>query len=43
MNWFDIINRYYKAGFYTNEQVRQFVSLGKITEQQYEEITGESY
>ncbi|MFS0822183.1 XkdX family protein [Bacillus sp. 1P02SD] len=43
MNWFDIVNRYYHAGFYTKEQVKVFVVQEKITVEQYEEITGEPY
>jgi uncharacterized XkdX family phage protein len=43
MDWFDIVNRYYKAGFYTNEEVQVFVEKGKITAEQYYEITKESY
>ena len=43
MNWIEKIERYYKNGLYTNEQVKIFVQTGKITEVQYKEITGEDY
>jgi uncharacterized XkdX family phage protein len=43
MNWPDIVQRYYVAGYYSEEQVKVFVSSGKITETQYTEITGEPY
>lgn len=43
MNWFEKAQRYYKAGYYTKEQVKIFVVSGKITQEQYEEITGEDY
>ncbi len=37
------IKRFYDLGLYTREQVAQFVVKGKITEEQYETITGEPY
>ncbi len=43
MNWFEKIERYYKNGLYTNEQVKVFVQAGKITEIEYKEITSEDY
>ena len=43
MNWFEKINRYYENRLYTNEQVKVFVQAGKITEDQYKEITSEDY
>lgn len=43
MDWFDLIKRYYGAGFWTKEQVGQAVSLGKITPDQYQQITEEPY
>lgn len=43
MNWFDIVSRYYKAGFYTKEQVKVFADNGKISTSQYEQITGDPY
>jgi uncharacterized XkdX family phage protein len=43
MDWFGLIKRYYYGGFWTKEQVAQAVALGKITPEQYQEITGEPY
>jgi uncharacterized XkdX family phage protein len=40
---FSIIKRYYTLGIYTNENVKVFVRAGKITEAQYQEITGQVY
>lgn len=40
---FKIIKRYYDKGIYTNENVATFVRAGKITVEQYEEITGDLY
>lgn len=48
MNWFDMVKRYYDAGAYNNDPtsdmyVGKFVANGKITEEQYTEITGTEY
>ncbi|WP_343101926.1 XkdX family protein [Romboutsia sp. MSSM.1001216sp_RTP31141st1_G3_RTP31141_220114] len=43
MDWFEKINRYYGKGKYTKEEVKVFVISGKITEDEYKEITGEDY
>lgn len=43
MNWFEKIERYYNNGRYTNKEVKKFVKLNKITEEEYKEITGEDY
>lgn len=43
MDWFTIIKRHYDAGRYDNAAVAVFVAAGKITEAQYQEITGETY
>lgn len=43
MNWFEKVKRYYNMGKYTNEQVKVFVKGNKITEHEYELITGEKY
>jgi phage uncharacterized protein, XkdX family len=43
MNWYKMIKRYYDMGKYTNEQMEVFVRGNKITEEQYEEITGVKY
>jgi uncharacterized XkdX family phage protein len=41
MDWFGIASRYYIAGYYQKEEIAVFVARGKITEAQYQEITGE--
>lgn len=33
----------YEKGYCTKTQLRRYVELGAITEEEYEEITGESY
>ena len=43
MNWFEIINRYYVKGLYTNEQIKVFVQANKITESEYKKITSKTY
>ncbi len=40
---FEKIKKWYNMGIYTKEQVKNFVKKGKITEEQYKEITGEDY
>ena len=40
---FKIIKRYYDKGVYTKENIATFVKAGKITAEQYQEITGEQY
>ena len=36
-----IVKRYYDKGFYSKEDVAKFVTAGKITAEEYEQITGE--
>lgn len=36
-----IVKRYYDKGFYSKEDVAKFVAAGKITAEEYEQITGE--
>lgn len=43
MDWFEKIKRYYDNGRYTKKEVKKFVELNKITEEQYKEITCEDY
>ena len=43
MDWFEKIQRYYKKGYYDNEDVRVFVQCKKITAEQFKEITGVDY
>ena len=40
---FKIIKRYYDKGFYSKEDVKVFVKVSQITEEEYQEITGEAY
>mgnify|MGYP002623675772 CR=1 FL=1 len=40
---FEKIKKYYDRGFYTKEQVANFVKKGKLTAEQYKEITGYDY
>ena len=40
---YKIIKRYHDRGIYTKENVAVFVESGKITAEQYKEITGEEY
>lgn len=37
------VKRLYDLGLYTTEQVKDFADRGKITAEQYEEITGQRY
>lgn len=41
--WYDSISRYYNLGYYTEENMRTFVFAGRISEQEFEEITGIPY
>lgn len=43
MNWFAIIKRHYDAGRYSRADVAIFVLGGKISSQEYDEITDEPY
>lgn len=38
-----IVKRYYDKGIYSKENVATFVRAGKITAEQYKEITGDTY
>lgn len=40
---FNIIKRYYDRGIYSKENVAVFMKSGKITKEQYKEITGEEF
>ena len=40
---FKIVKRYYDKGIYSKEIVATFVRAGKITAEQYKEITGDTY
>ncbi len=41
--WFEKIQKYYDAGAWNKAMVRNAVKKGKITAEQFEEITGDSY
>lgn len=40
---FKIVKRYYDKGIYTKEDVKTFVKAGKLTADEYKEITGDDY
>lgn len=41
--WFEKIKRYYDAGVWNRQMVKNAVKKGKITAEEYETITGEKY
>lgn len=41
--WYESVKRYFDQGRYSKADVKIFVSAGKITATEYEEITGEKY
>ena len=43
LDYFATAKRYYDSGVYDNADIAVFVEMGKITPEQYEEITGEVY
>ena len=43
MDWFTTVKNYYNAGYYDKEKLKVFVQKGKITAEQYKEITGIEY
>lgn len=43
MDWFKTISDFYNGNYYTDEQVKVFVAKGKITSDQYQQITGQAY
>ena len=42
-NWCRDIKQYFEAGLWTPEMVQNAVRKGKLTAEQYQEITGEIY
>ena len=40
---YEKVKKYYERGFYSKAQVADFVKKGKLTAEQYEQITGEAY
>lgn len=43
MNWFETVKRYHELGYYDDVKVGLFVAGGKITADEYEQITGKPY
>ncbi|UTL73916.1 XkdX family protein [Bacillus halotolerans] len=43
MDWFSSIKYFYDKGLWTKKQVHDVVAVGRITPEQYEEITGDPY
>lgn len=43
LDYFGTAKRYYDLGYYSKEDIAIFVERGKITAEQYEEITGDVY
>ena len=43
MDWYGMIDTFYKSGSWSSEQVGDAVTMGKISDNQYKEITGEDY
>lgn len=43
MAWFDRIKQFYDLNLWTKEMVAEAVEYGKITPEQYKEITGLEY
>lgn len=41
--WYDAIKRYYRLGYYSNENMKVFVEAERITKEQFKEITNEDY
>lgn len=41
--WFEKIKRYYDSGAWNKTMVRNAVVKGKITQEEYETITGDKY
>lgn len=40
---YKIVKRYYDTRRYSKENVAKFVKAGKLTAEEYEQITGEAY
>lgn len=39
---FNIVKRYYDRGIYDKDDVAKFVKAGRLTAEEYKEITGET-
>ena len=40
---YKVVKRYYDKGIYDKEKVGRFVKAGKLSKEEYQEITGEGY
>ena len=40
---FELVKKYFDSGIYTNEDVKKFVLSGKITGEEYKEITNKDF
>ncbi|MGT4651583.1 XkdX family protein [Bacillus cereus] len=43
IDWFSIIKGFYDDGLWSKKRVHDVVAAGRITPEQYEEITGDKY
>ncbi|AVM24320.1 MULTISPECIES: XkdX family protein [Bacillus] len=43
INWYELIKSFYDEGSWSKERVYNTVAAGRITPEQYEQITGEQY
>mgnify|MGYP001282453704 CR=1 FL=1 len=43
MDWFERIKMYYEMGFWDINRVKDAVKMGKITAEQFKEITEQAY
>ncbi|MED3670969.1 XkdX family protein [Bacillus sp. FSL M7-0417] len=43
IDWFTYIKGFYENGLWTKKQVHDVVAVGRITPEQYEDITGDPY
>lgn len=43
MKWFEKIKKFYEKGLWNDRMVKDAVKKGKITEEEYKEITGNEY
>lgn len=40
---FETIKYFYDGGYYTNKEIKRYVELNCLTEEEYEKITGDPY
>lgn len=41
--YYAICKRYYDQGIYSDDDLKRFVKSGKLTKEEYKEITGKAY